>query len=165
MTLLDLATKFFDGISVYGWFGIVIALLSVVQISPIKIAPLSWLAKKVGNACNRETNDTVKRLTTELAETKKIVADLTSALTEVKRICEENDTKAARERILWFGDELVYQPEKKHSKDRWDSVVQYINDYDDYSDKHPEFKNHITDSTTKMIMESYMRCMRERDFL
>lgn len=152
MTLEATLAALFSSISTLGWIGIIVFFSSVViQVSPIKINPWSWIARKVGSACNKETNDAVK--------------DLNEVVVRLQHICEETDAKVARERILWFGDELIFAPEKKHSKDRFDSVLAYITEYDNYCADHPEFKNHITGSTTKMIMEVYERCMREHTFL
>lgn len=135
-----------------GWIAGILAVTStVIQISPIKVNPWSWLARKVGSAINHETNDKVDKLAAQV--------------TKLQNSVDESAAKLAREKILEFGDDLIYQPERKHSKDRFDDVVQHITEYDAYCAEHPGFKNHMTESTTKVILSTYERCMVEHSFL
>lgn len=130
---------------------ILAALSTFIQISPIKINPWSWVARKIGRAINHDVLEKVDNLEREVQGLKNSV--------------DERDAKLARERILEFGDELIYEPEKKHSKDRFDDVVQHITEYDAYCLTHPNFKNHMTESTTKLILKTYEKCMKEHSFL
>lgn len=135
-----------------GRIALILAALSfVIQISPIKVNPWSWIARKIGNAINHDINEKVDKLA--------------SKVDKLQNSVDENAAKFAREKILEFGDDLIYQPERKHSKDRFDDVVQHITEYDSYCTDHPEFKNHMTESTTKLILSTYEKCMAEHSFL
>lgn len=130
----------------------VLAILSIViEITPIKINPWSWFAKKILHAVNRELVDKVDNLNKEVSDLKESV--------------DERDAKTARAKILEFGDDLIFQPERKHSKDRFDDVMQHITEYEEYCDQHPNFKNHMTETTTKLIIDTYEKCMRDHSFL
>ena len=83
----------------------------------------------------------------------------------MKAALAEKDAKDARTAILRFGDELIFYPERKYSKDRFDEAAQRITEYDKYCEEHPEFPNHMTQSTSKLILEEYERRMTEHDFL
>ena len=135
-----------------GWIAGILAVTStVIQISPIKVNPWSWLARKIGSAINHDTNDKVDKLAAQV--------------TRLQNSVDESAAKLAREKILEFGDDLIYEPERRHSKDRFDDVVQHITEYDTYCAEHPDFKNHMTESTTKLILSTYERCMVEHSFL
>ena len=49
-------------IGVEWWIIIIICILSLIQIVPIKINPLSWIARLLGRAINRELYDKVSML-------------------------------------------------------------------------------------------------------
>lgn len=133
-----------------GRIALIVAGLSViVQISPIKLNPWSWLAKKIGKAINGEVLTKMDEITDDL-----------------KRVHEEMDeknAKDARTKILRFSDELLHNT--MHSKDHFDEILLSITEYTQYCNEHPEFKNHMTDSSTKMILKTYEKCMEEHSFL
>ena len=128
-----------------------VAVSFIIQISPIKLNPWSWIARKIGNAINHDMIENFKLLSHKVD---KLQAGM-----------DEGSAKLAREKILEFGDDLIYQPDRRHSKDRFDDVVQHITEYDCYCQEHPEFKNHMTETTTKLILDTYEKCMREHSFL
>lgn len=130
---------------------VIAALSTVLEVSKIKINPWSWLAGIIGRAMNQELIEKVDSLSTDVRNLKKSV--------------DERDAKAARGKILEFGDDLIFNPERKHSKDMFDDVVQRITEYDTYCNEHPDFKNHRTTTTSKLILDTYEKCMREHSFL
>ena len=130
----------------------------IVEVTPIKLNPWSWIAKKVGKAINGE-------VLADLGALKKKNGELEAAVENVKAALAEKDAKDARTAILRFGDELIFYPERKYSKDRFDEAAQRITEYDKYCEEHPEFPNHMTQSTSKLILEEYERRMTEHDFL
>ena len=127
-------------------------------IPPIKLKPWSWVAKKIGKAINSEVLDDLKAL-------KKKNNELEAAVENVKFTLAQKDAKDARASILRFGDELIFYPERKYSKDRFDEVAQCITEYDKYCEKHPEFPNHMTQTTSEMILKEYQRRMEAHEFL
>lgn len=130
----------------------------IVEIAPIKLNPWSWIARKVGAAINKDQTDKIVAL-------ERKVDEMECGLQNVKSSLAEKDAKDARAAILRFGDELIFYPNRKYSKDRFDEIAQYITDYDKYCDEHPDFQNHMTQSTSKLILEEYKRRMMEHDFL
>lgn len=133
-----------------GWIAAGIAALSIfIEISPIKINPWSWIAKKIGRAINAEVIEEVN--------------DLKTGMENMKSTFDEYAAKDARSKILRFGDELLH--EIRHSKDAFDDILIVITEYEAYCDAHPEFKNRITERTTKDIIETYDKCRTEHTFL
>lgn len=133
-----------------GWIlGSIVAISGIIQISPIKLNPWSWIAKKIGRAINAEVIEKVDKLEEDLEE--------------MKRFDEENRAKQNRTVILRFGDEL--RVGVKHSKESFDNILGTISDYDIYCTNHPKFKNKITEINEKYISDVYDECLRNNTFL
>ena len=134
----------------YKWIiGGLIALSTVVEISPIKINPWSASLRWFGNKLN---GDVIKEV--------EVLKEKVQMLSGKQEECE---VKSARVRILRFGDEL-YQG-KKHSKEHFDNILDDITTYNDYCRDHPDFKNERTKLTEKQIKDAYQRCLAEHTFL
>lgn len=125
------------------------ATLTVLQVAPIKINPWTWIARAIGRAINAEVIDKVGKLESEVQS--------------IKKNTEEHEAKSARVRILRFGDEILH--DVKHSQEHFNQVLLDITEYEEYCSKHPEFRNNVTGITTKRIVETYERCLRENNFL
>jgi hypothetical protein len=133
-----------------GWIiGGIVAISGIIQISPIKLNPWSWVAKKIGRAINAEVIEKVDKLEEDLAE--------------MQNSAEENRAKQNRSDILRFGDELRLGI--KHSKESFDNVLGTISDYDKYCTDHPTFKNKIAEINERYIAEVYEECLRNNTFL
>ena len=134
----------------YKWIiGGLVALSGVIEISPIKVNPWTAILRWFGNKLN---GDVIKE-----------VADLKDKVQVVSDRQEEYEAKAARVRILRFGDEIYIG--KKHSKEHFDNTLADIKTYNDYCRDHPDFENERTKITEKQIKETYERCLVEHTFL
>lgn len=122
---------------------------TIIQISPIKINPWTWVAKAIGRAINAEVISKVDRLESDIQA--------------VKVEVEEHEAKSARVRILRFGDELLHNV--KHSQEHFNQILLDITEYEEYCTKHPEFRNNVTGITTKRIKATYEKCLEEHSFL
>ena len=78
---------------------------------------------------------------------------------------DKNEAKRARTQILRFGDELLYQPEVRHTKEHFDEILEQCDLYNDYCGLHPMFSNSRTMQTQEHIQEVYKMCIREHKFL
>ena len=123
--------------------------MTLVQISPIKVDPWSWLARKIGRAMNGELLDRMD--------------NLEGVVKSIREIGDERAAKATRVRILRFGDEILHGVE--HSKEHYDQILQDITEYEQYCKDHPEFKNNMTVLTTQRIMSTYSELWEENRFL
>lgn len=144
----------FDRLTVGG--AILLLIMTVVQISPIKINPWSYIARKVGKALNAETIDTVKEVKSEVAEVKE---DLENFKTYVR----ETDIVGYRNHILRFGDEILC--DMKHSKEHFEEILRYIDLYEQYCRDNQDFKNTVTVLTIEKIKSTYRERLAKKDFL
>ena len=132
-----------------GGFLALLASSVVVQVSPIKLNPWTWLAKKIGTAINGEVLEKVDHISVELAE-------------HVKYDNERN-AKRARVRILRFADEILQG--ELHSREHFDEVLEDITEYNRYCTKHPEFPNDKAVLSIAHIERTYRTRMERNDFL
>lgn len=124
-------------------------LFTVVQVSPIKWDPWTWLFSAIGRALNREV----------IAKVDKLEKDIK----DMEYKAREREAKDARVRVLRFGDELIHNVQ--HTKEHFDDVLQDITDYEKYCEEHPEFENDRMQITAQFIKETYHTCMLKRTFL
>ena len=129
--------------------GLLIVLLTLIQIAPIKINPWSAIAKTLGRAINKEMMDKLESLDKEMKQLRDATA-LESVLN-------------CRVRILHFGDETLHG--QKHTKEHFDQILRDIDKYEHYCSTHPEFENNVTVLTSARIKEIYQKRLADGDFL
>lgn len=109
---------------IFGWSGGgLLLLLTIIQISPIKFNPWSWLAKHLGALINAEVLQELAEMRSELIKTK----------TALDNHIEEDDKGAAdghRQRILSVNIELMRGLNYTH--EFFTDVLQDIDDYERY---------------------------------
>lgn len=120
--------------------GLVIVLLSAVEVSPVKINPWSWIGGIIGKLLGIKT-----------------LSDKVDALDEKVDI---NQATTIRVRILRFEDEV--QNNIEHSKDSWNQVMDDINRYEEYTEYHPKFKNNITEASINHLKKKYDELLEKR---
>lgn len=147
-----------------------IALLTLIQISPLKLnpwRPLGKLAKKglsgLANLLNKEVIEQVKVVQNDVAGMKTDLSGVKTELKNVKTDISTQGTVNARARILRFGDELLHG--MNHSKDHFDSILRDAHDYESYCDTHEDFENGVTGPTIQHIRSVYQDRLSKNDFL
>lgn len=128
---------------------VLVGILSLVQITPIKINPWSALFKWLGRMINGELSDKIDALAKKVDQL------------ESKE--DQRDAVNKRVRILRFEDEL--QREQRHTKDSFDQVMSDITDYNQYCTDHPKFRNDQTAQTVEHIHKVYADRLERHDFL
>lgn len=131
-------------------------LLSVVEVSPIKLNPWSALAKALGRAFNGEVLDALKTV----QERQKAQAD---TLAEHIKTDDERNANGLRERILRFNTELLR--DIRHTREDFIEILAVIDAYEAYCRSHPEYRNNRAVFAIKNIGEVYADRLRKRDFL
>lgn len=135
--------------------------LSLVEISPIKINPWSvlikWIARLLG----------INDLKTEIVRIRDHMDELEKKIDNMKISNEEKEqlkeALAARRRILRFNDELLQKV--RHSKEMFDDILKDITDYDNYCRTHPNFVNKKAVFAEQNVARAYKKCMEDNDFL
>ena len=123
--------------------------MTLLQLTPIKVDPWTWLGRKIGRAVNGELLDRMEKLE--------------SMVKMMEETSSEQAAKSTRIRILRFGDEILHGTH--HSKEHFDQILQDITEYEQYCREHPNLINNMTVLTTKHIMEVYSACFEDNNFL
>jgi len=135
-------------IFLYGGGGLIV-LMTLIQITPIKINPWSWLAKRIGRAINGEVLEKVNTLTEDVKD--------------LKDTDDEQWASLSRSHILRFGDELLHGV--AHSKEHFDQILLDISKYELYCEGHPDYLNGVANATIKQIKKTYQKCLDDNSFL
>ena len=131
-------------------------LLTLVQVSPIKINPWSSLAKMLGRAINAEVLE-------NLDEVKKAQRETRSRLDEHIQADDERNADDRRTRILRFNNELIR--DIPHTKEDFVDILADIDDYEDYCRDHPNYKNNRAVHAIANIGRVYDERLQKHDFL
>ena len=132
-----------------GGGGLLLVLMTLVQIAPVKINPWSWLAKTVGKAINSEVSK-------ELSEiSKKLDAHVT--------MDDRRTADGHRARILHFNNELLRDID--HTKEEFTEVLTEIDAYEEYCREHPDYPNNRAVLAIENIREVYKERQKKHDFL
>lgn len=126
-----------------------LALMTIVQITPVKINPWSWLATAIGRAVNAE-------VTKELTEIK-------TKLDNHVTMDDRRNADGHRTRILNFNNELLRSI--AHTKEEFIEVLAEIDAYEDYCKTHPEYPNNRAVLAIENIRSNYKVRLQKHDFL
>ena len=123
--------------------GIVYALLTLVQITPIKVNPWSPIARAIGKAL--------------------IGGDIMAKLEEHIRVDDERDADMHRYRLLRFNTEILRKT--RHTKEEFDEILYSVTYYERYCEDHPKYENNRAVLAIENIKRVYKECMETNDFL
>lgn len=125
------------------------AVLTLVQLSPIKLDPWTAIAKALGKAFNGE-------VLKEISETK----------TKLETHIQVDDERAAdqhRVRILTFNTELLRG--QRHTREDFIDILCEVDAYESYCKAHPEYKNSRCKHAVANIGRVYDELLCTGDFL
>ena len=141
---------------ILGSGGVLLVLLSIVEISPIKLNPWSRLAKWLGRAINA---DVIK----ELETVKKTQAETKQQLEAHIKTNDKREADNCRGRILRFNNELIR--EIPHTKEEFVEALKDITDYKRYCKEHPDYENERAVHAIANIGRAYDERLEKHDFL
>lgn len=139
-----------------GGGGVLIVLLSLVEIAPIKLNPWSRLAKWLGRVINA---DVIKGLET----VKETQAETRKRLEEHIKTDEKREADSCRTRILRFNNELIR--EIPHTKEEFVEILKDIDDYERYCREHTDYANGRAVHAIANIGRVYDERLEKHDFL
>lgn len=148
--------KTLEGVGLGNLVVIIVAFLSLVQITPIKINPWSRFFKWVGKLINGEVMDSLKS----------VKQDLESVHKEIDNMKEKEEIREAnnlRNRILRFDDELRRKVD--HSEESFNQALDDVSSYLDFTGKHEGYHNAKADVAMQNIKDTYAVCKRENKFI
>ena len=126
-----------------------VALLTLIQIAPVKVDPWSAIAKALGRAINGEVLQQVSETKTKLEE--HIEAD-------GKHTADQHRT-----RILRFNTECLRH--QRHTREDFIDILSEIDEYERYCQAHPDYKNQRCVHAVKNIGRVYDALLETGDFL
>ncbi len=132
-----------------GGGGVLVVLLTLVQIAPVKVNPWSAIAKAVGKAVNAD-------VTKELYEIKKKLNDHVT-------MDDRRTADGHRTRILHFNNELLRSID--HTEEEFNEVLAEIDAYEEYCEEHPEYPNNRAVLAIENIRSNYKERLQKHDFL
>ena len=139
----------FDAMIQTGAIGILIILAGMIKIPKLEINVWNLIGRAIGRSINKEVMDRVNALAKEVDELKKDE--------ELERV------RFARQRILRFNDEILF--EKRHSKEHFDEILDDITLYENYCADHEDYENNKAVLAIGTIKEVYKQCLKTHDFL
>jgi seryl-tRNA synthetase len=159
------------------WLTILFGLLTLVEITPIKLNPWSWFGSIIGKAFTGEVMKEIGGLKQEISGVKKEIGgvkqevgsvkqeiqDIKQDVADIREEAKEREATSRRSRILEFGDEILH--EVAYSKEHWDSVLIDITEYENYCDDHPHYMNNIARATIRHIKDMYQKHLADDSFL
>lgn len=132
-----------------GGGGLLVLLLTVIQIAPVKVNPWSALAKAFGRAINADVLQ-------DLEVVKKSLSDHI-------RLDDERNADEHRARILRFNNELLR--DIPHTKEEFIDILSDIDAYERYCDEHRDYKNSRAIHAIANIGRVYDGRLARHDFL
>lgn len=132
-----------------GGGGVLVVLLTLVQIAPVKVNPWSAIAKAVGRAVNAD-------VAKELCEIKKKLDDHVT-------MDDRRTADGHRTRILHFNNELLRSID--HTEEEFNEVLAEIDAYEEYCEEHPEYPNNRAVLAIENIQSNYKERLQKHDFL
>ena len=122
---------------------IVIILLSLVEVTPLKISPWSALGRTLSRFLGIE--------------------ELSKKVDILEKRIDENQAITYRTRILRFSDEMYNGV--KHSRESFEQTLSDIDSYNKYCQNNPEFINSKTINAAQHINEKYNECLEKHTFI
>lgn len=150
MNIIELKDIFLSG------GGVVIVLLTLIQISPIKLNPWAKLGKTISRALNSEV---LKNLE-EVKQSQKLAQDKLEAHIKLDN---ERNADLHRQRILQFNNELLRKI--PHTREDFIEILAEIDSYESYCKEHPDYKNNRAVHAIGNIGRVYDERMKKHDFL
>lgn len=144
-----------DDLFVGGGVGVV-AVLSLVEIAPVKINPWRAVARAIGRAINGEVLESVE-------DVKRAQRDTRKALDEHIQSDDERNADTLRMRVLHFNNELLRGV--RHTREDFIEILAVIDAYERYCKNHPNYRNNRASHAIANIGRVYDERLKLRDFL
>lgn len=132
-----------------GGGGLLIVLMTLVQIAPVKVNPWSAIARAIGRAVNTEVLKELETVKKKLEE---------HVIMDDQRVADGHRT-----RILHFNNELLR--DIKHTKEEYIEVLAEIDAYERYCSENPNYPNNRAVLAIENIRDNYKERLQKRDFL
>lgn len=147
----------------YGSAGVLVVILTIIQIAPLQVNPWSCIARALGKAFNGDVIAKVDKITEDMSSIKADIHQLEASNKNLEYRIAESDAIACRARIVRFGDELYHK--QHHTKEHFEQVLNDITQYQNFCRDHEDFTDTIAEITIEQIKKAYSDLFMERKFL
>lgn len=138
--------EFKDGLSIGGL--ILVVLLTIIQITPVKINPwdliLHWIGDRLNSNITKKVSSLEKKLDDHIHES------------------TERDLRDTRAQILEFCNACMNG--RKHTKEQFDFIIKQCDDYEEYIAQNG-VRNGVIESAMREIRRLYDKCIQNNSFL
>lgn len=146
--------------------GVISALGVLVEISPIKVHPLSSLTQKLGKALTKDLRQEMSNLSTKVNEISNSLniteENLNTKIDANRRETTERYIKQLRKEILDFSNSCMNNVH--HTMDEFEHIIEAHDEYEDLIEK-----LNLTNGRVKLefdyIQEVYRRCLSTNTFI
>lgn len=135
---------------------IIVVLMSLVQITPIKLNPWSALFKWLSKAINGDLIKTVETINTK-------VDTLSTKLEQHIEESDKKDLREQRESILDFAS-AVAEGKRSYTKEQYEQMLHECDAYATYCAE-KNFKNSVAEESIELIRQSYRTKIKSNSFL
>lgn len=134
---------------------IMIVILSLVQISPLKLNPWTWLKSFV---------ELPKRIGAIEKRIDDIESEMRNKMQGLERKIDNTDGFRWQSMILVRGDRI--RRKEKFSEEMWRSTIETLDNYEHFCEKNKDwFNNGRTEEAMKLLREKYKEVYRKGDYL
>lgn len=133
-----------------------VAVLSLLEIAPIKVNPWSAIARGLGRAFNAE-------VLADLKAVQQAQQDTRSALDKHQAADDEYKAECHRAALLAFNTSLLRG--ELHTQEDFFDAFRHIDQYENYCRSHPGYKNNRASHAIANIGRVYDERLKARDFL
>ncbi len=139
-----------------GGGGVVLILLSLIQIAPIKVNPWTAIGRAIGRALNTDVLKDMEELKTAQKEARE-------KLEGHIKVDDERNADGHRQRILQFNNELLR--DIPHTREDFIDILAVIDVYERYCRDHKDYKNNRAGHAIANIERVYDDRLKKHDFL
>lgn len=156
MNIETIASHVLSGVGLGNLTVIFFAIVSLIQISPIKIDPWSKLFKWIGKSINGEVMDEIKSIKDDLN-------NIHDEMEKEKTHSRRKEADAARNRILRFDDELRRKVD--HSEEFFNQILEDINTYESFCSADKGYENARANGAIAHIKKVHEHCRNTNTFI
>lgn len=140
-----------------------LGLTALVQISPIKINPWSWVWKMLKKMWAGFCKSLTAPVLAELEEVKKESRKTREALEDHIKLADRREADDLRSAILHFNNEVMNGT--LHTEEEFVEILAKIDKYERYCKDHKDYVNSRAVHAIANIERVYDACLAENDFL
>lgn len=136
--------------------------LTIVQITPIKINPWSFIFEWVGKKVNGALSDKIDKIEKAQEAMEKKLDGLQKDINDVKSDTAMKTANDLRWSILNFFNSSRYS--RSHSKEEWDHAIDQVRKYESHVEKY-NIDNGVLEEASRWLRSEYQKHINANDFM